>query len=134
MFALEHIVPSNFKRKLKQIYIFQSTLTSVASDLICDALWLDNELSARPPRGRYGQWTEVKIQMGAYKSFDKIGKSNVMQHWFLRTKALQVLEQYIMWPEASEKFQSIFRNSLWIIAYWIKHVLEENQLFFTSTH
>ena len=27
-------------------------------------LWLDNELSAGPPRGRYGQWTEVKIQMG----------------------------------------------------------------------
>ena len=43
--------------------ILSSTLTSVASDLLNDALWLDNKLSARPPRGKNGQWTEVKIQL-----------------------------------------------------------------------
>ena len=34
--------------------ILLSTLTSVASDLFNYALRLDNELSARPPRGRHG--------------------------------------------------------------------------------
>ena len=41
-----------------------STLMSVAIDLFNKALWLDNELSARLPNSRYGQWTDVKIQMG----------------------------------------------------------------------
>ena len=34
--------------------ILLSTLTSVANDLFNYALRLDNELSARPPRGRHG--------------------------------------------------------------------------------
>ena len=37
-----------------QVAILLSTLTSVASDLFNYALRLDNELSARPPRGRHG--------------------------------------------------------------------------------
>ena len=44
--------------------ILLSTLTSVASDLFNYALRLDNELSARPPRGRHGLWTGLKTQMG----------------------------------------------------------------------
>ena len=44
--------------------ILVSTLTSVASDLFNYALRLDNELSARPPRGRHGLWTGLKTQMG----------------------------------------------------------------------
>ena len=55
-------------------------------------LWrslIGNELSARPPRGRYSQWTEVKIQ---------IGRLQIVWR-FLRTKSLQSLQQYdIMWP------------------------------------
>ena len=43
--------------------ILLSTLTSVASDLFNYALRLDNELSARPPRGRHGLWTGLKTQM-----------------------------------------------------------------------
>ena len=44
--------------------ILLSTLTSVANDLFNYALRLDNELSARPPRGRHGLWTGLKTQMG----------------------------------------------------------------------
>ena len=44
--------------------ILLSTLTSVASDLFNYALRLDNELSARLPRGRHGLWTGLKTQMG----------------------------------------------------------------------
>ena len=44
--------------------ILLSTLTSVASDLFNYSLRLDNELSARPPRGRHGLWTGLKTQMG----------------------------------------------------------------------
>ena len=44
--------------------ILLSTLTSVASDLFNYALRLDNELSARPPRGRHGLCTGLKTQMG----------------------------------------------------------------------
>ena len=44
--------------------ILLPTLTSVASDLFNHALRLDNELSARPPRGRHGLWTGLKTQMG----------------------------------------------------------------------
>ena len=46
------------------LFILLSTLTSVASDLFNNALWLDNELAARPPRGRHGLWTGLKTQMG----------------------------------------------------------------------
>ena len=46
------------------IPILLSTLTAVASDLFNYALRLDNELSARPPRGRHGLWTGLKTQMG----------------------------------------------------------------------
>ena len=38
-----------------------STLTSVASDLFNYALRLDNELSARPPRGRHGLQVEAVL-------------------------------------------------------------------------
>ena len=44
--------------------ILLPTLTLVASDLFKDALWLNNELFARPLRGCYGQSIEAKIQMG----------------------------------------------------------------------
>ena len=41
--------------------------------------WLDNELSVKLPRGRCGQWTEMKIQMARLqKSFDETGKFNVL--------------------------------------------------------
>ena len=44
--------------------ILLSTLTSVANDLFNYALRLDNELSARLPRGCHGLWTGLKTQMG----------------------------------------------------------------------
>ena len=44
--------------------ILLSMLTSLASDLFNYSLRLDNELSARPPRGPHGLWTALKIQMG----------------------------------------------------------------------
>ena len=47
-----------------KVVILLSTLTSVANDLFNYALRLDNELSARPPRGRHGLWTGLKTQMG----------------------------------------------------------------------
>ena len=46
------------------IAILLTTLTSVANDLFNYALRLDNELSARPPRGLHGLWTGLKTQMG----------------------------------------------------------------------
>ena len=50
--------------KLLSEPILLSTLTSVASDLFNYVLRLDNELSARPPRGRHGLWTGLKTQVG----------------------------------------------------------------------
>ena len=45
---------SNVERVSMLSRILLSTLTSVASDLFNYSLRLDNELSARPPRGRHG--------------------------------------------------------------------------------
>ena len=48
--------------------ILLSTLTSVASDVFSYSLRLDNELSARPPRGRHGLWTGLKTQTAESQS------------------------------------------------------------------
>ena len=45
------------------LQIILPTLTSMDNDLFNDTLWLGNKLSATSPRGRYGQWTEVKTQI-----------------------------------------------------------------------
>ena len=67
-FPLEvHIVCTATSREepiFAHINILLSTLTSVVSDLFNYALRLDNELSARPPRGRHGLWTGLKTQVG----------------------------------------------------------------------
>ena len=57
-------VSSPMDQPIRSLVILLSTLTSVASDLFNYALRLDNELSARPPRGRHGLWTGLKTQMG----------------------------------------------------------------------
>ena len=58
------IIPNHICGQHDIIEILLSTLKSVASDLFNYALRLDNELSARPPRGRHGLWTGLKTQMG----------------------------------------------------------------------
>ena len=54
------------------------TITSVANDLLNDALGLDNEPSALAPRAhvRYGQWARYKLTTWDYKNPYKIAKFN----------------------------------------------------------
>ena len=58
--------------------ILLTMLTSVASDVFNKALWLDNELSARPPCGVTVSEQNWKYTVTAYKSFDEFGKFNVL--------------------------------------------------------
>ena len=116
--------------------ILLSTLTSVASDLFNYALRLNNELSARPPRGRHGLWTGLKTQMGCLENrLMKPVVLTICNFCFSGTDHSKFYSDMLCaLPETYEKFQWVFHHSFWITTNWIKHVLEGNLRAFTPAH
>ena len=108
-----------------QMNILLSTLTSVASDLYNDALWLvvgywTGENTNGPPTNRL-----MKLVNFVNLTSCSFGSWGPKRSKFSRN----------MWcdlPEAYVKYESILRYSFWIITNLIKHVSEESQWVFTS--